>query len=94
MPGIERLIDTWFREVSKHEDVFTLVRIIADYIGRNCGGVDVDNFYFLRRFFATIICLRMRRAYSGRFFPPVFLGNLRSDSRVGNDLTRSGSLLY
>ena len=46
MPGIEWLIDTWYREVSKLEDVFTLVSIIADYIGRNCGGsVNVDNLY-------------------------------------------------
>ena len=55
MPGIERLIDTWFREVSKHEDVFTLVRIIADYTGRNCGGVDVDNFYIF--FFGVFLPL-------------------------------------
>ena len=55
MPGIERLIDTWFREVSKHEDVFTLVRIIADYIGRNFCGVDVDNFYIF--FFGVFLPL-------------------------------------
>ena len=55
MPGIEWLIDTWYREVSKLEDVFTLVSIIADYIGRNCGGVDVYNFYIF--FFGVFLPL-------------------------------------
>ena len=76
MPGIERLIDTWFRDVSKHEDVFTLVRIIADYTGCNCGGVDVDNFYnFLSSaFFCHYHMLEDEKSLVGAVFSPSFLG--------------------
>ena len=61
---------------TKHEDVFTLVRIIADYTGRNCGGVDVDNFYifFLRRFFCHYHMLEDEKSLVGAVFSHSFLG--------------------